>query len=1207
MAKGTITRKDIIEDEALRWGDDYAKQMKKAVSAQNQLLKSAKELLTIYSQYTKIKGQSEFITLKQQEALATQTAIDAIKKEEAAMLSAEKVKKAKLQTMKEELALQAQQDRQTKSSTRLTLEERIQQQEANKVLKQAILEKMGMVGAYQKLNARRNEAQKTLANLLSAEVRNNAEIRKAQKEFDALDARVKKVDASIRNYTKNIGNYSSAFSGLSSNLSNLMGAFGIVGGVTAFANITRNIFETTRETQALDLALKQVTRTQDEFAESQEFLIRISEAYGIEINGLTRSYTGFLAASQNAIDSGAISAQQIKEIFESVSKAAGAMGLSVDQQQGAFLALQQMISKGNVQAEEIRGQLAERLPGAFGILARSMGVTEMELNKLLKDGKVLAAEVLPAFAKELEKAYGVENLNRVESLNAETSRLSNTWVDFVRELNSGDGTVTRVFGSLIAQLREAVSAWKFVFASSSSKNKILNQEISEKYYNDTKSSINSKINQALNERETILINIEKLKKISAKSTKEETQKEIAALEERLRAVDINFKQESAIVKDKAKIRREEIQAFLAENSNAAKKLELENYKLTQQKKPYEKPFSIGYDPNDPNQEIEFKIKKNNEAIREYNKQISAGNGAMKALNEIINQTAESSAKKTKAVVELSKAEIAAIERARKKYIDSLKNAENDDFQLRENRFKYSSAFNDDILKDEKSTLDEKMDALYENSQFDRALSSETLEHKLKIMALEKEGLEKLSKDEFNIYIKGADARIKLILSEQLAVEKMTTAEKIFYEKMQNDKIVIAKRTAEEQQKIIDAQVAVYQKNIDSAKAEQERQINEAIEFENKKFKASNDLESMNMRDRESAILDHENKILEIKKKFALDALKIQIDGLESELATNDAKEAKEQVSGEVRKKLAEDLQAAKTEYSNLEKENYIENIDEKTQREAEFSEAVLEASQNVASALMDLANAVMETRIQNIDNEIQRNDEFYNRQIELAGNDAAQKKLLEEQAEKDRKKLEDKKRKEQIKQAIMNKALSIVEIGFATAQGIMQSYAQLGPIAGNAGALLVGILGGIQTAAVLATPIPKYKDGRIGGPAEFAEVGDGYVSEVIQKADGRAFLTPNRPTLTYLEKGDNVYSNVKEFNRLQRASFMASLEMENSKANDYQASLIFEKTYGKELLEEMILTRKAIEKNKTNVTVNNMLKIDMGHELWKYKNTNWNA
>lgn len=53
--------------------------------------------------------------------------------------------------------------------------------------------------------------------------------------------------------------------------------------------------------------------------------------------------------------------------------AGSALALSKDQMDGVFLALGQMISKGKVQAEELRGQLGERLPGAFDMAAKAMG------------------------------------------------------------------------------------------------------------------------------------------------------------------------------------------------------------------------------------------------------------------------------------------------------------------------------------------------------------------------------------------------------------------------------------------------------------------------------------------------------------------------------------------------------------------------------------------------------------------------------------------------------------------------------------------------------------------------------------------------------------------------------------------------------------------------------------------------------------------
>ena len=85
-----------------------------------------------------------------------------------------------------------------------------------------------------------------------------------------------------------------------------------------------------------------------------------------------------------------------------MASAGAALALSQDDMQGAFLALGQMISKGKVQAEELRGQLGERLPGAFQLAAKAMGMTTAELDKFMADGKLTAEDLLPKLAKPLQ-------------------------------------------------------------------------------------------------------------------------------------------------------------------------------------------------------------------------------------------------------------------------------------------------------------------------------------------------------------------------------------------------------------------------------------------------------------------------------------------------------------------------------------------------------------------------------------------------------------------------------------------------------------------------------------------------------------------------------------------------------------------------------------------------------------------------------------
>jgi hypothetical protein len=92
--------------------------------------------------------------------------------------------------------------------------------------------------------------------------------------------------------------------------------------------------------------------------------------------------------------------------------------------------------------------------------------------------------------------------------------------------------------------------------------------------------------------------------------------------------------------------------------------------------------------------------------------------------------------------------------------------------------------------------------------------------------------------------------------------------------------------------------------------------------------------------------------------------------------------------------------------------------------------------------------------------------------------------------------------------------------------------------------------------------------------------------------------------LVKLYEGDKVHSSVDAYNKLQRATMMASIDMQGRKMSNFQATQYFESN-NRELLEELKRNTRAIEKNKSNI-VFNAPKIDINHHLWKSKNTNWN-
>ena len=179
----------------------------------------------------------------------------------------------------------------------------------------------------------------------------------------------------------------------------------------------------------------------------------------------------------------------------------------------------------------------------------------------------------------------------------------------------------------------------------------------------------------------------------------------------------------------------------------------------------------------------------------------------------------------------------------------------------------------------------------------------------------------------------------------------------------------------------------------------------------------------------------------------------------------------------------------------------------------------------------------------------------------------------------------------------MNTAAAIMAIA-RTGNGLY--YTDLGISTG----IQIGVtaaLGAAQAALVLSQKAPAYKDGRKGGIPEWAFVGDGGVNEVLEKQDGTIRLSPNVPTLTYLERGENVYKSVDDYLKNSKKLNFDSVYQKEKEYNMIKNNISFEDKYQKENNE--ILKRILAENMKKKHTIINN-KIDLGHENWK-RNQNY--
>lgn len=202
------------------------------------------------------------------------------------------------------------------------------------------------------------------------------------------------------------------------------------------ADLAKQSLDASIKLEKMSTTLRFASGSADEAAKNNEFLRRTVKELGLDLATAGDAFAKLAAAARGT----KLEGEGARSVFDAVAKASTAMGLNAEQTQGALLAVQQMMSKGTVQAEELRGQLGERLPGAFQIAARSLGVTTEELGKLLEKGMVPAAEFLPRFAAQLRVELGDAALKAADSLQAAMNRMQSAKLEALKAMQNADLT-----------------------------------------------------------------------------------------------------------------------------------------------------------------------------------------------------------------------------------------------------------------------------------------------------------------------------------------------------------------------------------------------------------------------------------------------------------------------------------------------------------------------------------------------------------------------------------------------------------------------------------------------------------------------------------------------------------------------------------------------------------------------------------------------
>lgn len=166
--------------------------------------------------------------------------------------------------------------------------------------------------------------------------------------------------------------------------------------------IVRDITNAAQATQGWATGLGAVAGGAGGAAAEMAFLRAESGRLGLLVRDQTNSFMSLAGATNGT----SLAGEQTREIWLSLVEAGTALNRSSEQQKRGLEAVSQIASKGTVSLEELRGQLAEAIPGAVQIAARAMNMTTGELMDLVAQGELASDVFLPRFAAQLRQEFG---------------------------------------------------------------------------------------------------------------------------------------------------------------------------------------------------------------------------------------------------------------------------------------------------------------------------------------------------------------------------------------------------------------------------------------------------------------------------------------------------------------------------------------------------------------------------------------------------------------------------------------------------------------------------------------------------------------------------------------------------------------------------------------------------------------------------------
>lgn len=273
--------------------------------------------------------------------------------------------------------------------------------------------------------------------------------------FSQTNTAITQVNQTLNQTSTNLQSVNNSFVQVNSSVNNSRDRFDILGGtlgslinigiVSFFYDIAKSAYAAYQPIQSLEMAIRGLGGSgAAELGQMRE----VANKLGIEFSSMTKPMLQWTASLEGTKLEGEAGAQA----FEKIVGAMKVMGASTEDVQGALRALTQMLSKSTVQAEELRGQLSERFPGAMKFAAEAMGLSMVDFAAAMKKGLIDSETFVVQFADVVDRKLGGSVIEAANTTQSELNRVKNAWSETSAHIGR---MVDGMIGSVLRYLNAA--------------------------------------------------------------------------------------------------------------------------------------------------------------------------------------------------------------------------------------------------------------------------------------------------------------------------------------------------------------------------------------------------------------------------------------------------------------------------------------------------------------------------------------------------------------------------------------------------------------------------------------------------------------------------------------------------------------------------------------------------------------------------------